>query len=187
MAQQDIRVWDIFVRIFHWTLVVGFTVAWLSGEESTGLHVNAGYLVLGLILLRIVWGFVGTRYARFSEFVYRPATVKAFIRDTTQQRAQRYIGHNPAGGWMVVLMLVMLLLISVTGMGVYGIEDGAGPLAMLAGQPEIVEDILEESHEVLANFMLVLVLIHIAGVLVESFIHGENLVKAMLTGRKRRE
>lgn len=187
MAQQEIRVWDIFVRVFHWTLVVAFTVAWLSGEESTSLHVNAGYLVLGLILLRVVWGFIGTRYARFSEFVYRPATVKAFIKDTAGLRAQRYLGHNPAGGWMVVLMLVMLLLISVTGMGVYGIEEHAGPLAMLAGQPEIVEDALEELHEGLANFMLLLVLIHIAGVLVESFIQGENLVKAMLTGRKRAE
>lgn len=185
MTQQDIRVWDIFVRVFHWTLVVAFTVAYLSGEESETLHVYAGYLVFGLIVLRTVWGFIGTEYARFSDFVYRPATVKAFVRDTLKMRARRYIGHNPAGGLMIVLMLVALLLVSITGLAVYGIEDHAGPLAMLAGQPESVEDLLEELHEVLANFMLLLVLVHIAGVLVESFVHGENLARSMFTGRKR--
>lgn len=187
MPLQDIKVWDPFVRVFHWTLVAAFTVAYLSGEEAQSVHLYAGYLVLVLVLLRVVWGFAGTRYARFSDFVYRPATVKAFVRDTFQLRAKRYIGHNPAGGLMIVLMLAMLLLVSVTGLAVYGIEEGAGPLAMLAGQPEFLEELLEELHEVLANFMLLLVLVHIAGVLVESFIHGENLARSMLTGNKRSE
>jgi len=187
MSQQDIKVWDIFVRVFHWTLVVAFTVAYFSGEESSELHEYTGYLVVGLVLLRVVWGFVGTRYARFSDFVYRPATVKAFVQDTVRLRAKRYTGHNPAGGLMIVLMLVTLVLVGVSGMAVYGMEDGGGPLAMLAGQPETLLEIVEELHEGLANFMLVLVLVHIAGVLVESFIHGENLARAMLTGRKRAE
>jgi cytochrome b len=187
MSQQEIRVWDMFVRVFHWTLVVAFTVAWLSGEESTLLHVYSGYLVLGLIVLRIVWGFIGTRYARFRDFIYRPATIKAFIRDTAARRAQRYVGHNPAGGLMILLMLVILLLTGVSGIALYGMEEHAGPLAMLAAQPEYLKDILEEVHEVLANFMVVLVLIHIAGVVVESLMHGENLARAMVTGRKRAE
>lgn len=187
MPQQDIRVWDIFVRVFHWTLVVAFTTAYLSGEEVSALHEYAGYLVLGLVGLRIVWGFVGTRYARFSDFIYRPATVKGFVQDTLKRRARRYIGHNPAGGLMIVLMLLILLLLGVTGIAVLGMEEHAGPLAVLAGQPEFLVEIVEALHEGLANFTVLLVLMHIAGVLVESFIHGENLAKAMLTGRKRLE
>lgn len=187
MSQQDIKVWDIFVRVFHWTLVVAFTVAYFSGEESSTLHEYAGYLVVGLVVLRVVWGFVGTRHARFSDFVYRPATVKAFVRDTVGLRAKRYIGHNPAGGLMIVLMLVTLPLVGLSGMAVYGMEDGGGPLAMLSGQSGFVLELVEELHEGLANFMVLLVMVHVAGVVAESFIHGENLARAMLTGRKRAE
>ena len=104
MKQTDVRVWDPFVRIFHWSLVLSFTVAWLSGEEVETLHAWAGYAVIGLVLLRLVWGLIGTRYARFSDFVYPPAAVKAFLGDTLQLRARRYLGHNPAGGAMIILI-----------------------------------------------------------------------------------
>jgi cytochrome b len=107
------------------------------------------------------------------------------VKDTLALRARRYLGHNPAGGAMILLMLVSLLLVSVSGFAVYGIEKGAGPLAMLGGSSEFLEDALEEVHEFFANFMVLLVLVHIAGVIAESMIHRENLVKAMLTGRKR--
>lgn len=185
MPQEQIKVWDPLVRVFHWTLVTAFTVAWLTGEDIRNVHVYAGYTVAALIVLRVVWGFVGTRHARFSDFVRRPAEVKGFLRDTLGGRARRYIGHNPAGGLMILLMLVTLLATAASGMALYGIEDHAGPLAMLAGQPESVEEMLEEVHEVLANFMLILVFVHVAGVLVESLLHGENLARSMVTGRKR--
>lgn len=184
MEQTAVKVWDPFVRIFHWLLVLSFTVAWLSGEEIETLHAYAGYAVFGLVLLRLVWGFIGTRHARFRDFVYPPAKVKAFIGDTLQLRARRYLGHNPAGGAMIILMLLCLVLVSVTGFAVYGIEAGDGPLAMLAGSSGALEELVEETHEVFANLLLLLVLIHVAGVVVESLIHRDNLVKAMFTGRK---
>jgi cytochrome b len=185
MEQGEIRVWDPFVRIFHWTLVMLFTLAYVTGEEPLSLHVYAGYAVFGLILLRVLWGLVGTTHARFSDFVYRPSRVLAYLKDTLGLRARRYLGHNPAGGAMILLMLVSLLLVSVSGFVVYGLEKGAGPLAMLGGSPESIEGVFEEVHEFFANLTVLLVAVHIAGVVVESLIHRENLVKAMLTGRKR--
>ena len=159
MEQNEISVWDPFVRIFHWSLVLTFTIAWFSGDELEVLHINAGYAVLGLVLLRLVWGFVGTHHARFRNFVYPPAEVKGCLRDTLRQRARRYLGHNPAGG--------------------------AGPLAMLAGMPEAGEEMLEEVHEFFANLTVLLVVVHVIGVIFESRFHHESLIKAMLTGRKR--
>ena len=185
MEQNEVRVWDPFVRIFHWSLVLTFTIAWLSGDELEVLHINAGYAVLGLVLLRIVWGFVGTHHARFRDFIYPPAEVKSFLKDTLMQRARRYLGHNPAGGMMIILMLVSLVITTVTGIAYYGIEDGAGPLAMLAGIPEAGEEMLEEVHEFFANLMVLLVVVHVIGVVIESQFHHESLIRAMLTGRKR--
>lgn len=185
MNQQEIKVWDIFVRVFHWSLVATFAIAYLTEEELLSLHVFAGYAVFGLIMLRLVWGFIGTRHARFSDFVYRPAEVKAFLKDTAHLRAKRYIGHNPAGGMMVVLLLIGLLFTSISGVAIYAAEESAGPLAMLAQSLHPYEGMLEEGHEFFANFMVLLIVIHVAGVLVESLIHRENLVKAMWNGRKR--
>jgi cytochrome b len=173
------------VRIFHWTLVMLFTLAYVTGEEPLSLHVYAGYAVFGLILLRVLWGLVGTTHARFSDFVYRPSRVLAYLKDTLGLRARRYLGHNPAGGAMILLMLVSLLLVSVSGFAVYGLEKGASPLAMLGGSPESIEGVVEEVHEFFANLTVLLVAVHIAGIVVESLIHRENLVRAMLTGRKR--
>ncbi len=182
--QDEIKVWDPLVRLFHWTLVLAFFIAWLTEDDLLTLHVWAGYTVLGLVLARIVWGFVGTRHARFRDFVRPWPDVVGFLKQTLLGRAPRYLGHNPAGGAMIVLMLIMLLLIGLTGLFLYGIEEAAGPLAGLAGAPEWLEDGLEEVHEFLANAMLFLVVVHVAGVLVESRIHHENLVRAMITGRK---
>jgi cytochrome b len=184
MNQDEVKVWDPFVRIFHWLLVLSFTVAWLSGEELETLHAWAGYAVTGLVLLRLVWGFIGPRHARFIDFVYRPAEIRAYLGDTLRLRPRRYLGHNPAGGAMILLMLVMLLATALTGMACYGVEEGAGPLAMLSGMSAASGEAFEELHEFFANLMLLLVLVHIAGVLVESLIHHESLVRAMFTGRK---
>ena len=185
MEQNEVKVWDPFVRIFHWLLVLTFTVAYLTGEDLEILHNNTGYAVAGLVLLRIVWGFAGTRHARFRDFVYPPAEVRGFLRDTLRQRAQRYLGHNPAGGAMVVVMLLSLIITTLTGIAFYGVEDGAGPLAMLAGSPAWSREMLEEVHEFFANLMVLLVVVHVIGVVVEGRLHRENLVKAMWNGRKR--
>ncbi len=181
----EVKVWDPFVRLFHWTLVLAFFLAWFTEDELLTLHVWAGYTVLGLVLARIVWGFIGTRHARFGDFVRPWTEVHDFVKQTLAGRAPRYLGHNPAGGAMIVLMLILLLLVSLTGLAVYGIEEAAGPMAGLAGSPEWLEDGLEEVHEFLANFMLLMVILHVTGVLFESRLHHENLVRAMFTGRKR--
>lgn len=182
---SEIRVWDPLVRGFHWTLVLAYLVAWLTEDDVQWLHVYAGYLILGLLAVRLVWGVVGTRYARFSQFVAAPAEVKAQLKDLARLKAKRYIGHNPAGGWMILAMIVTLSLTCLTGLAVYGVEEHAGPLAsLMAGAGEGTEDFLEETHEFFANFSLFLVMIHIAGVLIESLLQKENLVRAMITGYK---
>ena len=184
--ENSIKVWDPFVRIFHWGLVISFAIAYVSEEEILGIHTLAGYVVLGLLSLRLVWGFIGTRHARFSDFTYSPASIRAFIRDTLKLRARRYIGHNPAGGTMIFLLIASLLLTSITGLAIYGAAEQAGPLAgLLTNSSEFMREALEETHEFFANFTLFLVFIHIAGVIVESFIHRENLAKSMITGYKR--
>lgn len=185
--ETKLKVWDPLVRFFHWSLVTTFVIAYITEEEFLSLHVWAGYSVLSLVFLRILWGFVGTRYARFSDFVYRPIRVKQFLLDTLRLRAPRYLGHNPAGGAMIILLLLALLLTTVSGLAIYGIEDAAGPLAgVFAGSGNFWGEIFEETHEFFANLTVFLVLIHIAGVIVESLIHGENLVAAMWHGYKRK-
>ena len=185
MTVQETKVWDIFVRVFHWSLVLGFAIAYVTEEELLSLHVFAGYAVFGLILLRLAWGLIGSRYARFGDFIYRPKEIKQVLSDTAHLKARRYIGHNPAGGAMIVLMLASLLMVSVSGIAVYAAEESAGPLAVMASSLHPFEHLIEEVHEFFANLTLSLVLVHIAGVMFESLIHGENLVKSMVTGRKR--
>ena len=186
MPSNEIKVWDIVVRSFHWVLVGAFTIAFLTEEGPMDVHVAAGYTIAGLLAVRIVWGLVGSRHARFSDFIYRPRVVVQFLKDTLHQKAKRYIGHNPAGGAMILLLLLNLIIITITGFAVYGIEDHAGPMAaMMAGAGESAEDALEEVHEFFSWFTLILVVFHVAGVVMESRLHGENLVRAMVNGRKR--
>jgi len=181
----QIKVWDPLVRVFHWSLVASFTIAFISGEDFLSLHSWAGYTIIGLLLIRIIWGVIGSRYARFSDFVYRPATIKQFLKDTVKFRAKRYLGHNPAGGAMVILLILSLLLTGFTGLLVYGAEEHAGPLAhWFSTSPGIWAEVSEEAHEFFANFTLLLVSIHVIGVLVEGLFHKENLVAAMITGFK---
>lgn len=186
--EERIKIWDPLVRIFHWSLVGTFFIAYVTEEDFLNLHVWAGYSVLSLVFLRILWGLVGTQYARFSDFMYTPKTVKQFLLDTLRLRAPRYLGHNPAAGAMIILLMVALLLTSLSGLTVYGIEEGAGPLAtMFDSSNEFWGDVIEEAHEFFANLTVFLVLLHVAGVIVESLIHGENLVSAMWHGYKRKQ
>ena len=182
-SQELVKVWDLPLRIFHWLLVAGFFVAYLTEDELLAVHVWAGYLVFGLLLFRLVWGFIGNDYARFSNFLCSPVKSLVYAKDVVALKSKRFLGHNPAGAAMIVLLLISLLMTSITGFAVYGADQGAGPLANIVGSS--YEKIWEEVHEFFANLTLLLVFVHIAGVIVESFIHRENLAKAMWHGYKK--
>ena len=185
-ANSEVVVWDPLVRVFHWSLVAAFFTSYFTEEELLTPHVWAGYLALGLVLFRVVWGFVGSQHARFADFVYAPPSVLGYLRDLARFRNRRYIGHNPAGGAMILALLVGVVLSSLSGIVIYGADQHAGPLAgLMAGSGEEAEHFWEEVHEVLANVTVAMVVIHVAGVVAESLIHRENLVRAMFTGRKR--
>ena len=125
-----VKVWDPAVRLFHWSLVAAFFIAYFTDEKDVrDIHVIAGYAVLGLLLFRIVWGFVGSRHARFSDFVGSPAKAVSYALQAVKGTAARHLGHNPAGGWMIVILLVSLLGTTVTGLAVYAADQHAGPLA----------------------------------------------------------
>jgi cytochrome b len=215
--KQFIKVWDIAIRVFHWALVVCFAIAFISSEDNRKLHVIFGYSVLFLVLFRIFYGFVGTKYARFSDFLYHPAQIVDYLKGLFIGRPKHYIGHNPAGGFMIVILLLSLLCLTLTGLKAYGAK-GHGPLAKNEisfmnrafadsddkahpdehdsrkrsskknhrSEKNKQDEFWEELHETIAYFTLFLVSIHIAGVLVSSLVHRENLIKAMITGRKQR-
>lgn len=126
-----IKVWDPFVRVAHWIIVAGFAVAYLTEDELLMAHVWAGYIVGGLVLARVLWGFVGPRHARFSEFLYAPHKIVGYLLDLLRFRAKRYLGHSPAGGAMVVALLLSLAATVGTGLAAYGAREGGGPLGGL--------------------------------------------------------
>ena len=167
--QEHIQIWDAFVRIFHWSIVLAYVGAWASAEEWPTLHEQLGYFILVLLGLRLVWGLIGTRQARFCEFVRSPRNTLSYLRSLKSGRPQHYLGHNPAGGWMVIAMLICLAGTAASGI-------------LIAGGAEAWEDL----HEGLAGLSLLLIAMHLAGVLLASLLHRENLVKAMLTGNKMR-
>jgi len=169
---KTVRVWDPFVRIFHWSLVALFAAAFVTGDEVEWLHTLLGYAIATLVALRIVWGFVGSRYARFSNFVRSPRKIADYAAQAARWRAPRYLGHNPAGGAMIIALLVMTTGIAVTG---FAMTTDAFWGAKW----------VEELHEGLAYATLGLIALHIVGVVFSSLAHRENLVKAMVTGRKR--
>lgn len=206
---ESIRVWDPAVRVGHWLLVAGFFTAYLTEDDFLTQHVWAGYVVGAVVLVRILWGFVGTKHARFRDFVYSPRAIIRYLGGLSRKRGPRYVGHNPAGGVMILALLLSLVITTVSGLMVYAYEESAGPLSSWvhettsASSAEITEvqgggdeahrnfeeaeDFWEELHEFFANFTLLLVLLHIGGVLISSVAHKENLVKAMFTGKKRAE
>jgi cytochrome b len=209
-----VRVWDILIRIFHWLLVASFTLAYLTGDEENPWHIYAGYTVLGLIIFRLIWGFIGSRHARFREFVRGPSAVWQYVKSLRAGRPPHYIGHNPLGGWMVIAMLSVLFVATLSGLKVYAIEEGKGPFAdfrptgfaLVAAahaedesddddpekgnirqeSNEADEEFWEEVHETSVNGMWMLIALHLFGVVLSSRLHRKNLVKAMLTGKKER-
>ena len=171
-SDQSVKVWDPVVRLFHWSLVIAFVTAWTTGEEWKSLHENAGYVIAGLLGVRVIWGLVGTRHARFSDFVYHPSKVAGYLVDTAFRRAKRHVGHNPAGGAMVIALMLLLAATATTGI-------------MMTSDAWWGIRWVQETHEVLANLAVLMVGLHLIGVLVASLEHRENLVRSMITGRKR--
>jgi len=181
----QVKVWDPLLRSFHWILASSFLIAYFTEEDLLTAHVWAGYTVLAMLAFRLVWGFTGPRHARFSNFLFSPKKAIAYLKDTVYMRAKRYVGHNPAGAVMIFVMIFSLLATSITGLMVYAADEQAGPLAMWLGTVSgSWEDIFEETHEFFANFTLFLIVLHLIGVAMESLIHKENLVRAMITGYK---
>jgi cytochrome b len=181
---KRILVWDVPTRLFHWLLATSFAVAWLTSESDQWLSVHTffGYLMLGLIGFRLIWGFAGGHYARFTSFAYGPKAALAYLRETMARRAQRHIGHNPAGSLAVYLLLLSGILVCLTGVFTQGGEEqqsvAAGVLNISAGT------MLKDAHEFTATVMLLLVFGHLAGVVIESRLHKENLARSMVTGIK---
>lgn len=174
-GSETVKVWDPVVRILHWTLAVGVAAAWATAEEQARLHEAVGLGLLAAIALRSLWGLIGPRHARFGGFVPGPGGFVAYVGDLLSGRARRYLGHNPAGGAMIVALLAGLLVTIATGIGMaYG----------LPGLP-IHGEALEGVHEAAAAGTLVLIVLHVGGVILSSLLHRENLVLAMVTGRKR--
>jgi cytochrome b len=177
-------VWDPVVRLFHWGLVAAFAVSWLTQERYYSQHLGAGYAVLGLVVLRVGWGFVGTRHARFADFVARPSAILRYLAQVVRGRAPRYLGHNPAGGAMIVALLLAMLVVALSGVALDAAENRAGPLGDT--RLFLYADVIARIHVVATDASLVLIALHLLGALYTGFAHRESLVWAMMTGTKQR-
>ncbi|MFC1749759.1 cytochrome b/b6 domain-containing protein [Pseudomonadota bacterium] len=185
MTFKAVKVWDPLVRIFHWSLVSLFLIAYATEDDFLSFHVVAGYLICGLIAFRLIWGVIGSRHARFTDFVKSPKEIKAYIKDVLLFRAKHYLGHNPAGGAMVIALLLSITVTLITGMLTYGATEFSGPLAIwTTSVGDHTADFFEETHEFFANFTVLLVVMHVAGVMIASLQHRENLVRSMIDGDK---
>lgn len=171
MNDNEIAVWDWPVRLFHWLLVISFAGAWLTSDSEHWrlVHTWFGYAMAALVGFRLLWGIVGTPHARFANFVRGPRAAFAYLRSLLGPAPQHHLGHNPAGALAIVGLLALIAVTTATGWAAYS---------------EIAGDWLEEVHEVAANGLLGLVIVHLIGVAVGSWVHRENLVRSMLTGRK---
>ncbi|MCH8620449.1 cytochrome b/b6 domain-containing protein [Undibacterium sp. TS12] len=170
-STKKIQVWDVPVRLTHWLIALCFTGAYLTAEVDSLrlLHISMGYTMLFLICFRLLWGFIGSKYARFSEFVRSPATVIRYLRGMISGHPAHFTGHNPAGAIAIIAMLGLGLIVTISGYANYN---------------ELGGEWLEEAHEIAANIMLAVVGVHIAGVLLASYLHRQNLVRSMISGRK---
>jgi cytochrome b len=166
-----ILVWDAPVRVFHWLMVLSFAGAYLTAESERWrlVHVTLGYTMAGLVAFRVLWGLMGTRHARFATFVRGPAAALRYLASLRRGRPEHHTGHNPAGALAIVALLALAVAVAASGWGVYN---------------EVAGDALEELHEGAANLMLALVAVHVVAVLLSSWLHRENLIGAMISGRK---
>lgn len=170
-AGRRILVWDVPVRVFHWLMVLSFAGAWLTAESERWrlLHVTLGYTMAGLVAFRLIWGLVGTRHARFADFVRGPRAVARYLGALLRGRPEHHVGHNPAGALAIVAMLALAAVLTFSGWATY---------------QELFGEAFEDLHEGAANAMMALVLVHVAGVAIASWMHRENLVGSMVTGTK---
>ena len=191
----EVRVWDPFVRVFHWSLGSAVFIAWAT-DEPLWLHNWLGYVAAILIVLRVIWGFIGIQHARFASFVRGPRLVFDYLAGLIRFSSPRHLGHTPAGGAMIIALLIMVAATIGTGMVELAAERGQGPLAGVVAKVERPPRmpgqrrprlLIKQVHETVANITLMLVVLHILGVVAGSIAHRENLVWAMITGRKRAE
>jgi len=180
-----VKVWDPFVRIFHWTLLGAFFIAFSTEGDLQFLHNTAGYLILGLLACRRVWGIIGSRHARFTDFIKMPSTIIAYLKNVRTGTAKRYLGHNPAGGAMIIAMTLVLALAIFTGMGMERSNLPANIATWVSIFDGYGHRSLKHFHEIFANLSMLFIAAHVAGVLVSSWQHRENLVRAMIDGKKR--
>jgi len=194
--QPEVRVWDPLVRLTHWSLAIGIVLSFVTAERWPEIHEAIGYTIGGIIVVRVLWGFIGSQHARFSDFAYGPSAVRRYLVALMGFKGRRYLGHSPAGGAMVMLLLALVSTIVVTGILTEIQRESALPPAVataassgapsgLEASSEEHESVVGQIHEAAANVLIVFVSLHIAGVLVASLLHRENLVAAMFTGRKR--
>ncbi len=169
--RPTVKVWDALVRIAHWSLVASVIAAWLTRHTDSPWHVWLGYATLVIISLLLVWGFVGSSHARFSDFVRGPTATLNYTKAVIAHREPRHLGHNPLGAWMIVALIATVTLLGLTGW--LGTTDAYWGIAWVA-----------EAHEALSDALLALIALHVAGVVFSSLRHRENLVKAMITGQK---
>jgi cytochrome b len=169
--KQSVLVWDMPIRIFHWLLAASFAGAWITSESESQqmIHYAFGYTAVALVLFRVVWGVVGTRYARFGQFMKGPAETMHHIKALLTGNQHVGLGHNPAGALAMISLMILILLIGLTGY--WSVKEFLG-------------DFMSEAHEVIANLTLAVVVIHIAAAIIMSFMQKENLIRSMVTGKK---
>ncbi len=197
--KKHIQVWDLPVRIGHWAVVILVLIAFLSGDEEYKIHLYAGYAIFGVILSRLVWGFTGSKHARFTNFLYPPAQAFQYIKDLTQGVPRYYVGHNPAAGWMALFLLIMTFLVSVSGHIAYkyeGQELSVQEFTFVTNayadsdehdEAKYEDEFWEDIHEGAAFTLLFLIFLHVTGAILSSVCHRENLIKAMITGTKEKK
>ncbi len=215
-ANCQIIVWDLFIRIFHWALVVLFFLAYLTAEDKGPLHRYVGYTVLGLVVIRIIWGFTGTKHALFSDFICSAAKAWSYLKELAAGKPKHYTGHNPAAAWMILFFLTGSIVVCLSGYKAYTTKEMKSPqdsnttvsIITNAYADEHGREKHEEKHErhgkhrngekgngerdsfwcqvheMSAQCMLILIILHVIGVTVSSKMHHENLVKSMITGKK---
>ncbi|MBB5348421.1 cytochrome b/b6 domain-containing protein [Desulfoprunum benzoelyticum] len=213
--KKQVVVWDSFIRVFHWSLLLLFFVAYLTGDDKGPLHRYVGYAVLLLVIARIFWGFWGTKHALFSDFICSPAKGLNYLKELVTGKPTHYIGHNPAAAWMILLLLASSIIVCLTGYAAHttkrGLNSiGSGNTISIVGNAYADDDknerhedkhkererhsdrenddesdsVWSDIHEISAQFMLILICLHIVGVAVSSKVHNENLVKGIITGKK---
>ncbi len=179
METKQIRVWDLPTRLFHWSLLVAFVAAWLTGDvlEIYKPHELIGFFIIGLLSFRVVWGFAGSTTARFSQFVRGKTAVTDYLNGRWQG-----VGHNPLGGWSVLLMLTLLFVMVITGLFANNDADFSAPLTFLIS--EATSSLLTSIHHLVFKLLLVVVAIHVGSIYFYKIVKAKDLVTPMITGRK---